>query len=335
MDLPLPLPEAVPGHPYLFLFLNLLTFLLHIIAMNILLGVTAVLLLDRKISKTALELGMGKTLSIAFAFTVNMGVAPLLFLQVLYGHLFYTSSILMAWYWISLIAILIVAYYSTYAFASSLKKIYLFITFICVLWTAFMFINNMTMMIQPSVFKEYFNNSFGTILNLKEPTLIPRYLHMVTGAIAVSYLFLALLSRLKGYSIDYVSICLKRFFFVSLFQILWGTILVLTLSSDVMVHLLLEIRHMIFLLLGIVCSILAMIYAYKTKIWHCVVFSALTLVFMIITRHNVRSLYLNPYFDLLQLQVSPQTFNLILFLVIFLVGLITVLYLLRLSFKKV
>ncbi len=48
-------------------------------------------------------------LPLVIAFAVNFGVAPLLFLQVLYGHFIYTSSILMGIFWISIIPALIIA----------------------------------------------------------------------------------------------------------------------------------------------------------------------------------------------------------------------------------
>ncbi len=50
------------------------------------------------------------------AFAVNMGVAPLLFVQVLYGQFIYSSSILMAVWWFSIFGILILAYYSAYIY---------------------------------------------------------------------------------------------------------------------------------------------------------------------------------------------------------------------------
>jgi hypothetical protein len=49
-------------------------------------------------------------------FSVNFGVAPLLFVQVLYGHFFYASSILMAVFWLAVIPLLIAAYYAAYLY---------------------------------------------------------------------------------------------------------------------------------------------------------------------------------------------------------------------------
>ncbi|MEE9203583.1 MAG: hypothetical protein V3U08_01100 [Nitrospirales bacterium] len=43
------------------------------------------------------------------AFAIVLGVAPLLFIQVLYGQLFYTAAILVGRVWILLILVLILA----------------------------------------------------------------------------------------------------------------------------------------------------------------------------------------------------------------------------------
>ena len=56
------------------------------------------------------------TMTYSTALAINMGVAPLLFLQVLYGQFFYTSTVLMATYWLSIIFLLIITYYSIYIY---------------------------------------------------------------------------------------------------------------------------------------------------------------------------------------------------------------------------
>ena len=55
------------------------------------------------------------------ALTVNFGVPPLLFVQVLYGHLFYSSSVMLAVPWILVIPILILAYYAAYIFVKRVE----------------------------------------------------------------------------------------------------------------------------------------------------------------------------------------------------------------------
>ena len=56
------------------------------------------------------------------AATVTLGVAPLLFVQELFGRVFFTSSILMAWFWLAIIALLIPAYYGVYLYAFGLRN---------------------------------------------------------------------------------------------------------------------------------------------------------------------------------------------------------------------
>ncbi|HES58399.1 MAG TPA: hypothetical protein ENO21_03110, partial [Firmicutes bacterium] len=53
---------------------------------------------------------------------VNLGIVPLLFVQVAYYKVFYPATILMAWPWISIIALLCVAYYAVYVYAVGLRR---------------------------------------------------------------------------------------------------------------------------------------------------------------------------------------------------------------------
>ena len=114
MNLPIPYPDPMPlpAPVWLLRTLLLLTFFLHILFMNTLLGGTAIALgcsLQRRSSKFAalLAADLGRMLPSVFAFTITLGVAPLLFLQVIYGHLLYTSSILMAVPWLGIIGLVL------------------------------------------------------------------------------------------------------------------------------------------------------------------------------------------------------------------------------------
>lgn len=134
------------------------------------------------------------------AFAVNFGVAPLLFLQVLYGHFIYTSSILMGGYWLSIIGLLIAAYYSAYLYkmagglSATARRLTIGTSLLLLLAIAFFFVNNMTLMLTPQAWNAYFQQAGGTLLNLANPILIPRYLHFVTASVAVGGLFLAILA---------------------------------------------------------------------------------------------------------------------------------------------
>ncbi len=59
---------------------------------------------------------------IIIAAGVNLGVVPLLFIQVAYYKFFYPATILMAWFWLAIIVLLIPAYYGVYLYAWQLRK---------------------------------------------------------------------------------------------------------------------------------------------------------------------------------------------------------------------
>ena len=109
--LPLPAPAA------LLHFLMTFTWLLHLLAMNALLGgllITLWLRLKGGTENLAMADRLAKVTPSLVAAAVTLGVAPLLFIQVLFGQFIFTSSILMGWGWFSIVIVLIFAYYGTY-----------------------------------------------------------------------------------------------------------------------------------------------------------------------------------------------------------------------------
>lgn len=192
-----PLPLSAPVA--LFQVLLVGTFTLHILAMNVLLGgsvitaASAVLERSRPNAQRALLLQRaGRPLTVAAAATVNLGVAPLLFLQLLYGPFFFTSSILMAWPWLSVIVLVMAAYAGLYlidiwaralgpwATAVRIGSAFLFAG------VAFLYVNNITLMLAPDEWKEIYDDfRRGIYLPLGEAALFPRYLHFLLASLAV------------------------------------------------------------------------------------------------------------------------------------------------------
>src|SRR5262245_50672909 len=112
-------PAGLPAPVWLLKLLLVVTFALHLVPMNLALGGGMVAVWSslrargragadaaEADSHRALAAGLAKLLPVATAFTITLGIAPLLFLQVLYGQLFYTSSVLMAWSWLAVIVLL-------------------------------------------------------------------------------------------------------------------------------------------------------------------------------------------------------------------------------------
>jgi hypothetical protein len=112
-------PAGVPSHPLVFLVLGVLTFALHIAAVQVMLG-AATLTLRGAFSASQhwrrLAAAMITTAKIAVSVAIVIGVAPLLFVQVVYDPFWYTSNVLSAWWVIGFIVLLIAGYIALYIF---------------------------------------------------------------------------------------------------------------------------------------------------------------------------------------------------------------------------
>ena len=142
-------------------------FPLHLLLMNAMLGFAVLSLYSLlKGGKTDRRLAheLAKALPVLIAFAVNFGVAALLFLQVLLGQFFYTSSVLMAVFWLCVPAFLIVAYYAAYIYDfrfDSLGKagaVPIALASALFFAIAFLFTSNTTLMIEPLRWSGYFSD---------------------------------------------------------------------------------------------------------------------------------------------------------------------------------
>ncbi|NIQ97769.1 MAG: hypothetical protein GWN87_29060, partial [Desulfuromonadales bacterium] len=200
----IPATDLIQVPAPVFMALLLLVFPIHLLLMNAMLGATGIALvarLGRDEAGHRLAAALSKTIPVLFALAVNFGVAALLFVQVLYGHLLYTSSILMGVFWLSVVFLVMAAYFAVYHFDFRLPKLgrkavwSAALAFVLLLVVAFFFTNNMTLMLRPETWSAYFKSPDGTLLNLGDPTLWPRYLHMLVGSLAVGSLFVAVFGK--------------------------------------------------------------------------------------------------------------------------------------------
>ncbi len=343
----IPTPDAISVPWGWFYVLLMVTFLLHILVMNAMLGGGIIALISSfrgGDQNTLLSKEFGYKWPYTIAFAVNMGVAPLLFMQVLYGQFIYSSSVLMAVWWFSIFGLLILAYYGAYIYdfkfetLGSSRIFVLGFSVICLLYIGFLFSNNMTLMMHPEKWQAYFNNPDGTLLNLSDPSLLPRYLHFVVGSVAVAGLFLALVGHFHftKSSVDreaLIATGMTYFTYATVIQILIGCWFLMALPKKVM---------MVFmggsaygtglLLLGIILGIVVIYFGYKKRVIMASIITLVTIIAMIFIRDLVRIAYLEPYFQLSDLVVEPEYSPLIFFLVTFVLGLLLIGYLLKLAF---
>ncbi|MCW8893126.1 MAG: hypothetical protein OQL18_07385 [Deltaproteobacteria bacterium] len=343
----IPTPDAIPVPWGWFYILLMLTFLLHILVMNAMLGGGIIALISSfrgGEQNTLLSKEFGYKWPYTIAFAVNMGVAPLLFVQVLYGQFIYSSSILMAVWWFSIFGLLILAYYAAYIYdfkfeaLGSLRIFVLEFSVLILLFVGFLFSNNMTLMLQPEKWQAYFTSGSGTLLNLSDPSLIPRYLHFVVGSVAVAGLFLALVGhyRFTKSSVDRDALISKGmgyFTYATVIQIFIGIWFLIALPKNIMMVFMGGSGYgTILLLIGIVLAFAALYFGYKQQVAMASVITLITLVIMIFMRDLVRIAYLKPYFQLSDLTVQPEYSPMIFFLVVFAIGLALIGYMLKLAF---
>jgi len=339
----IPTPDSIPAPWWVFEALGVVTFTIHLLFMNVALGGTLMLLASRLrggdwLAEAGFHGAAVKKIPSMIALAVNFGVAPLLFVQVLYGHLMYSSSVLMGVYWLLVIPLLILAYYCAYIYARRHAVAALAASAVVLLYIAFMQVNNMTLMLQPEKWTAYFEDRGGTLLNLGDATLIPRYLHFVTAAVAVAGLFSSVIwawrekQGAEGAG-DHVRSGLRVFAHASAVEILIGFWWLVALPRDVMMAFMGgNLLYTVVLMVGIGLGVAAMVTAFMGKLAPTAGLLLGTLVVMVINRAFLRAAYVGRFFSVDGLEVVPQYGVLALFLIVFAVGLAAVRYILNAAY---
>jgi len=342
----LPSPDTIPAPAWLFHTLGVVFFLIHIVLINIILGGSLILLASRfrrrQGAPPASEV-LSHKLPVGFALGINMGVAPLLFMQVIFGHLFYTSAILMGEFWILVIPLLIIAYYAAYLQATSARSALvtagLAVTSLVLLYIGFAFTNNLLLMMEPARWTAYFTHRDGTLLNTADATFIPRYLHFVTASVAIAGLATASIWTYRknhgaAGAAEKVAAGLKIFGIATIVQIGVGLWFLLSLGRDLMLQFMGgDIVATVVFMVGFLSAIGAVATAFGGKYRPTLTQIGLTLLAMVLTRDNLRALYLQGVFDTASLQLTPQYSVLALFVIVLLAGLGSVVWMLKAGFR--
>ncbi len=339
-------PNPLPAPYWLFKTLLLVTFLLHIIAMNFMLGGAFLAVVARFTSKgkafrNRIFLDLGKKIPVFLAATITIGIAPLLFVQAIYGQYFYTSTILIAWPWFLLLVLLVIAYYGFYFVAYNGKRrpgpagIVLLASLVLVLVIGFIQSTNVTLMQNPTHWAaKYFASPTGWSNNLSDPTLIPRYLHFVTSAIAVGGILLVLLALVRwekdreyaSYLFQYGG---KSFMYATMAQFVIGSWFLISIPREFRMLFMGDspLATVLFLvgILATVAAIFLMSDALRKQNIRIAAYGvsgllAVVILTMVIMRDILRDAYLEPYFQPHEFAVKTQWAVLPIFLVLFLSG---------------
>jgi len=341
-------PNPLPAPYWVLKLLLIVTFLLHILAMNLVLGGGMLALVARwgsrnRESGARMFVDIGKKLPVLLPATITLGIAPLLFLQVIYGQFFYTCCIVMAWPWQMVLVLLTIAYYGFYYVSyraggqGGRAAGVMLVSVILVFLIGFVFTNNLTLAQTPSRWAgKYFASAAGWHLNLTEPTLIPRYLHFVVAALAVGGLLLVFLARANWtrdheYARQLLQFGGKAFMYATMVQFVVGIVFLVSLPRALRLLFMgdnpLATTLLLIGVIGAAGAIFLMSDALRKENIRVAAFYvpgivAVVIASMTIMRDILRDAYLQPYFHPEQFAVQTQWAVFPLFLVLFIGGVV-------------
>ncbi len=204
-----PSPVGYPA-PYWFIALfKVLGFVLHMVPMNIWFAGTllAVLLRGRGEGAGRLSDRLMRQMPVIVALGINFGIVPLLFTQVAYYRAFYPATILMAWPWFAIVVLLAIAYYGVYLYTVGLKEGGRGMTRLRLVsgWAAalvfiaisFLFANGFSLMTNLEAWPKLWEATssagapMGLGLNVADASLWPRWLMMFGLAVTTTAAYVA------------------------------------------------------------------------------------------------------------------------------------------------
>ncbi len=314
IQLQLPLPEGTLKILLVFLFM------LHILFVNFMFGGVALSFIfeimgisNKRYDHLAREIS--KTVTVNKSLAVVLGVAPLLAINLAYTTYFYASTSLTGIAWVMIIPSVSVAFLLTYLHKYTWDKLadnkLIHLTIAGVALALFMvipliFLANVNLMLFPSRWLEV----KGFISAVLLQNVIPRYMHFILAAIAVTALFGAGWfgrkkypheEKLPGFTRSEVKrLFYKIAFMVTSMQFIVGPLLLLTLP----VHGL-HLTVYLFIGLGITGAILFMLYVWNElhsqrefsngRFWIIIILLTCTVTMMAFGRHYYRERAVDPH----------------------------------------
>ena len=210
--------------------------------------------------------------------------------------------------WILILVFLLIGYYAQYIYKfkgekfGKLAPVFLIISSFLFLIIAFIFVNNMTLMLNPSEWLELAKKgTSGMNLNLNDPQILPRFLHFAISSIAITGVALGAFGLYYDKKDENYAKWLYKtgsgiYAAVTLSQIGFGFWFLLSLPSDIWM---LFIKggglatasfhsSMLFMLISLACSVLVLIKPSKLKFMLTLISSLVTVLLMIVMRHFLR-----------------------------------------------
>ncbi|MHC4406545.1 MAG: hypothetical protein ACYTG0_43525 [Planctomycetota bacterium] len=200
-----PTASGIPAPGWFIQLFKVLGFTLHAVPMNLwYAGIVVAMVLYTRGGEQGKRFA-GRLMSqmpIVIAFGINLGVVPLLFVQLAYFKVFYPATILMGWFWLAVVGLLIPAYYGVYVYAfglrggeesmTPLKRTIGWAAAALFIVVGFIFVNAFSLMGDVGRWADLWEGTskggaaLGTALNVADVSLWPRWLMMFSLAVGTT-----------------------------------------------------------------------------------------------------------------------------------------------------
>ncbi len=196
-------PFGFPSATAFYLALYVLTLVIHVAFMNYVLAGTGYLVASALLSRRRTD-GDGLTLAdtlrdwmpFALSAAITAGVAPLLFVQILYKKNFYTANLLLFHRWMAILPVLIVGFYLLYLLKARAaerwpawgRTLLAFGALLCFAFTAYSWTENHLLSADSTNWPGLYESNARTYWH---PQLVPRLFLWAAGAVATMCLLAA------------------------------------------------------------------------------------------------------------------------------------------------
>lgn len=308
---------------WLVTLLHLLTLALHFVAMSLLLGGATITLWSSLRSRWSgsSAVDFSRLFPAATAATVTLGVAPLLFLQLVFPRQVYAASIVSGWFWLSVIAAVIVAYYAFYRASFSAQQTgranqaMLALAAAGLIYISLVYSSVFSLAEQPALIRTlYAKNQSGLVWNPAVAGYGLRWLHMVMGALTVGGFFIGMMGQ---DSPDVAATGKTAFWGGMLAAAAAGTAYLVALGS--ILKPLMRSPAMAVLTVAILLALASLHFFSRRKFWVSGTALFLSVFGMVYVRHTVRLLRLADTFAPSSWRIATQWSPFLLFLVCFVV----------------
>lgn len=328
--------EFLSAPVWLITGLHVLTLALHFAAMGLLFGGVGLILLarlDDKWNRPAVR-NLLRALPSAMAATVTLGVAPLLFVQLVYHREVYSAAIVSGWYWIAILAAAILAYFILYRvalvprLAPGRVALWMGLALAALAYVSLAYAGIFSMAEAPkTIHSAYAADPSGRSFNPDVGLWLFRWLHMVAGAFTLGAFGLGVFGRRDEKLFAYA----KRALVVAMSAAVLAGLVYLGTLGPILPRFL-QSPALVFIGLTLVLSLAALALFFRGRLVTSGVLLLVSLLSMVSNRQLLRSIRLDGIVDSAAMPFKPQWSVLVMFVLCFVAALGTVAYMLWLYF---